>query len=164
MQLKYLPFFIIGLLPAALQAQVKKAMPPTVGKVAIKPKTADSTIRNFKAFPYWIAMMDDPHVTYAQAKLAFEIFWEGRELPEETAGEAANLYPEVVTHGKDEEVKPDLPEGPKFKNPETYQYIYAYKRMKWWLRENADWVNPKTGEVYSQEDKKRMLIKRRNKR
>lgn len=150
-------------LPVSLLAQVKKPTKAPLQTTQAKQHQTDSAVRNFKVFPYWIAMMDDPNVTYAQAKLAFELFWEGRELPEEVEGEAVNLYPEVATHPEDDSVRPQMPQGPHFIHPETYQYIFAYKRMKWWLRENADWVNPKSGKVYTQDEKKRILLERGNK-
>lgn len=160
MQKHNLKLLLIFSLPLGLAAQVKKA--PVVRKPVASPQQvkADTVLKNYREFPYWIAMMDDPKVNYAQAKLAFELFWEGREIPEETEGEAVNLYPKVATHPESDTVHQEIPQGPHFIHPETYRYIYAYKRMKWWLRENADWVNPKTGMVYTQDEKRRIMAER----
>jgi hypothetical protein len=94
-------------------------------------------IEKYHNNPVWIDMMNDPNVNYYEACKAFDIFWQGREIPSESEGEAAELYKK-----NEEEDK-----GLKFKNPETYKYIYSYKQFINWRRAMANKVDPQTGQL-----------------
>jgi hypothetical protein len=154
MKILFTYFFIIAAYISS--AQVKKNKP--VKSVEPTPQVRP----DYQKFPYWIAMMYDTTVKYNEAKFAFEEFWKNRELPEETEGEAAELYPAIETKSiEDTIVNESTSKGLHFKNAETYKYIYEYKRMKWWLKENEVWVNPYTGKVYSQQEKYNILTNKK---
>ena len=38
---------------------------------------------DYKKHPYWIEMIKDPNVNYFEAIKAYELFWEGKEIPHE---------------------------------------------------------------------------------
>lgn len=89
--------------------------------------------------PIWISMMEDPQANYFEACKAFYIYWEGRELPAESEGEAKDL-------GDKEE------EGLHFKDPKSYEMIYEYKRFKNWEKTMINRIDPKTGRILSSQE------------
>ncbi len=38
---------------------------------------------DYKKHPYWIEMIKDPNVNYFEAIKAYELFWQGKEIPRE---------------------------------------------------------------------------------
>ncbi len=154
MKLLFTYIFILLAYVGSAQAKKNKPVKNTEPTPVVKP--------DYQKFPYWIKMMEDTIVKYSEAKFAFEEFWKNRELPEETEGEAVELYPVVETKSiEDTATGESSTKGLHFKNKETYQYIYEYKRMKWWLKENEVWVNPNTGRVYSQQEKYNILTNKK---
>lgn len=83
------------------------------------------------AYPYWIALMDDPKVNYYQAIEAFEKYWENKEQPTEKDGEAKDIFEKDKTKEKreKEEKRPVL-------------YVYEYKQFLNWKDKNKDFVKP----------------------
>ncbi len=108
----------------------------------IKP---DSLIRTdaalYRQQPLWIAMMNNPNVNYYEACKAFDLFWENRELPAESEGEAAELF------GNEKEAD----KGVKFKNSETYRYIYSYKQFVNWRKVMENKIDPQTGRLLTEQ-------------
>lgn len=154
MKLLFTYIFILSAYISSAQAKKNKPVKNVEPTPVVKP--------DYQKFPYWIKMMEDTTVKYSEAKFAFEEFWKNRELPEETEGEAVELYPVVETKSiEDTSAGESSTKGLHFKNKETYQYIYEYKRMKWWLKENEIWVNPNTGRVYSQQEKYNILTNKK---
>jgi hypothetical protein len=103
--------------------------------------TSKREMRNYREHPAWIDMMNEPNVNYFEACKAFDLFWENKEIPSESEGEAAMLY------GDEKESE----KGIKFKNKETYQYIYDYKKFINWRRVMENKVNSQTGRLLTQE-------------
>jgi hypothetical protein len=96
-------------------------------------------VNSYHENPVWIGMMNNPETNYYEAQKAFYSYWEGRELPAESEGEANDL-------GKKEE------EGLHLKDPTSYAMIYEYKRFKNWEKVNAHRINPTTGRILTNEE------------
>lgn len=94
--------------------------------------------------PYWIQMMDDDSTNYLEAIRAFEIYWQGRELPTQSETEA---YP--INNKLDSEEH----EGLAFKNQETYAMVYAYKRFMHWKMEHAPYADMTTGRIMNRDER-----------
>lgn len=91
--------------------------------------------------PVWIDMMGDPNVNYYEACKAFYSYWQGKELPAESEGEANDL-------GEKEKEK----EGLHFKDPNSYAMIYEYKRFKNWEKVMINRIDPNSGRILTEQE------------
>lgn len=85
-----------------------------------------------KSNPIWIQMMSDTTMNYVEAKHAFEVYWEDRELPTE----------EHEIFAASEEAKKDgrIIASKKRKTKESNTYAFEYKKFKHWLLRNEPFV------------------------
>jgi len=98
---------------------------------------------NYKKYPYWIQMMEDPKVNYFEALKAFDEFWEDREEPEEQEEEQHNK--------KEGSIFKRLFTSEKKEKAESYQYVIQYKKFKQWKRDALPYVQS-DGSILSKEE------------
>ncbi len=98
-------------------------------------------IQSYHEKPVWINMMEDRNANYYETRKAFYAYWQGREIPAESEGEAKQL--------DDKEH-----EGLSFKDSASYAMIYQYKRFKNWEKTVVNRIDPKTGRILSDEELK----------
>lgn len=98
----------------------------------------------YRKSPVWIDMMNAPHVQYAEALRAFELYWANREKP---AGEHAMLGADNT-----EKRKADFVRKKKKKGGEAEQYAVEYKAFMHWKEKMAPYVKP-NGEVMTAEER-----------
>lgn len=97
-----------------------------------------------RAHPVWIDAMKDPQVNYHAAVKAFELFWEGRELPvgEHELMNAAESEAETGALIRQKKNQPDA----------TSTYAFAYRQFKRWMIKNEPFVKA-DGTLYSAEER-----------
>jgi len=71
--------------------------------------------KDYATYPYWIRMMKDTNTNYFEAVKAFNMYWKGREKPEEENEKFANAGNEA-----DKEKSKNIP------------YSFEYKKFKNW--------------------------------
>lgn len=86
-------------------------------------------LRLYQKSPVWINMMEDSNVNYHEAKLAFEEFWKGKEVPEEEGYETN----ENIS-------KKSFIESIFENNKDAKKYAFEHKRFENWLRIKAPFV------------------------
>ena len=86
-----------------------------------------------RTHPVWIQMMDNKNVNYYDAQKAFELFWEGRELPVEE-------HELLNADNKEKEKKNFISKKRKNKGQAAIDYAFEYKRFKNWLIKNESLI------------------------
>ncbi len=87
---------------------------------------------NYKKYPYWIQMMDDPNVNYFEAVKAFDEFWKDREEPEEED--------EKHSSEKEKSIFKKIFISEKKEKEENYRYVIQFKKFKQWKRDAQPYV------------------------
>ena len=105
-----------------------------ISQLAAQSGTKVDSAKNYSLNPVWIKMMQDPNVNYFEAKKAFEMYWEGREEPEE----------EFISSEKSEK---------NLRKDETQEIDYAmeHKKFKYWLVKMKPYVKP-NGTIMTKEE------------
>jgi hypothetical protein len=98
----------------------------------------------YRKSPLWIEMMNTPHVQYAEAVRAFDIYWSTREKP---AGEH-----DMLGASNAEKKDRDFVTKKKKKGGEAEQYAVEYKAFMHWKEKMAPYVKP-NGEVMDANDR-----------
>lgn len=80
--------------------------------------------KDYTVYPYWITMMDEPHANYFEVQRAFYTYWQNREVPVREDNEARDIF------GSTQEEK-----------PRPTEYVYEYKRFKFWERYYKDLID-----------------------
>ncbi len=109
-------------------------------------------LKEFQKKPVWIQLKDNPQVNYHEAKLAFETYWKNRQSPE-------SILEGEEEEGGEEKERSLL--SRIFVSESTYQaeilqYTTEYKKMKFWLMDNAGFVK-EDGTVMTEEEKLAMV-------
>jgi hypothetical protein len=102
----------------------------TVNCLAQNARSSNDKV-NYKKYPYWIQMMDDPNVNYFEAVKAFDEFWKDREEPEEE---------EENTGEKEKSVFKKIFTSEKKEKEESYRYVIQFKKFKQWKRDAQPYV------------------------
>lgn len=100
---------------------------------------------NYKKYPHWIQMMDDPNVNYFEAVKAFDEFWKDREEPEE----------EEHDNKKEKFIFKRIFTSEKKKKAESYQYVIQFKKFKQWKRDAQPYVQS-DGSILSKAEQMRI--------
>ena len=108
----------------------------------------------YKASPVWIQMMDDPSVNYYEAVLAFDTYWESREIPNEEH--------ELFIASNEEKEKDDFISNKKEKqSEEAKRYAFEYKKFKHWQQKVLPFVK-EDGHIMSKEEQLALWKQQRN--
>lgn len=91
--------------------------------------------RNYRHHPVWITMMNDPHVNYYKAEEAFNLFWEGKEKPEEEGYEGEEI-------GGEKKEKKSFFEKLFENDKDAKKYAFQYKQFKNWLKVKYAYLKP----------------------
>lgn len=91
------------------------------------------TEKQMKSSPVWIQMMDNKQTNYFEAKRAFELYWEGRELPIQEN----DLF---ILNNEDKENSSLLQSTRNEKDEDVQAYSFEYKKFKHWLLKNEQFV------------------------
>ncbi len=83
--------------------------------------TLKLTEKDYAAYPHWITMMDEPHANYYEVQKAFYAYWKGKIAPVREDNEARDIF---GTNEKEQ--------------PRPVEYVYEYKRFKFWERYYKD--------------------------
>ncbi len=117
-------------------------------------------LTTYRQAPVWIQMMENPNVNYYEACKAFDTYWQGKEIPAESEGEANKLYEKKEEKEKerkdktyDKEEHEDT-EGLHFKDPTSYTMIYQYKRFINWRLVMKNKIDPVTGRLLTPEEQR----------
>lgn len=99
---------------------------------------------NYNTTPVWIHMMEDPSVNYYEAVLAFETYWENREVPNEEH--------ELFIASNEEKEQEDFISRKKEKqSEEAKRYAFEYKKFKHWQQQVLPFVK-EDGHIMSKEE------------
>ena len=107
-KLVFTVLFLLLIVAPCIHAQGKKVTKP-----------ADTT-----NFPYWIQMMDDTSVVFAEAERAFNIYWKNRITPQNDNEES------------------EMEGGFEGEGRDNIKYGYEYKRFRAWEQKARNLVGP----------------------
>jgi hypothetical protein len=83
--------------------------------------TLKLTEKDYATYPHWITMMDEPRANYYEVQKAFYSYWKGKVAPVREDNEARDIF------GANEK-----------EQPRPVEYVYEYKRFKFWERYYKD--------------------------
>jgi len=99
---------------------------------------------HYKVYPVWIQLMEDPSVNYYEAVLAFDTYWENREIPK---GEH-----ELFSATNEEKEKEDFISNKKgSQSLDARLYVFEYKKFKHWQQQVLPFVK-EDGHIMSKEE------------
>lgn len=119
-----------------------------INKVSIEQNKMDETkVAFYKASPVWKDMINDPHANFFQVQKAFELFWEGKEMPleeDDVIGEKRKLKNNFINRTfNTRELKEEQ---------ERYALAFDCKKYRWWIIQNEPYVKD-DGSIMSNEER-----------
>jgi hypothetical protein len=131
-QLIYVSVFLLSLfMIGSVQAQQNEA-----SKIAL-----------YKSSPVWKEMLEDPNANYFEVQKAFQLFWEGKEMPleeDDVIGERRGLKNNFITRTFNaRELK---------EQQEREALAFDCKKYGWWLIKTEPFIHD-DGSLMSAEEK-----------
>lgn len=106
-----------------------------------------SKIALYKTSPVWKDMMNDPNANYFEVQRAFELFWEGKELPleeDDIIGEKRKLKNNLINRTFNaRELK---------EQQEREALTFDCKKYRWWLKKTEPYIHD-DGSIMSSEER-----------
>jgi hypothetical protein len=110
-------------------------------------KSEASVTALYKASPVWKEMLDDPNANFFEVQKAFQLFWEGKEQPQEEdeiIGEKRNLKNNLINRTFNaRELK---------EQAEREALLFDCKKYHWWLKKTEPYVRD-DGSIMSYEER-----------
>jgi hypothetical protein len=104
-------------------------------------------IELYKKKPVWKDMLDDPNANFFEVQKAFQLFWEGKELPleeDEIIGEKRNLKNNLINRTFNaRELK---------EQAEREALLFDCKKYRWWLKKTEPYIHD-DGSIMSYEER-----------
>jgi hypothetical protein len=111
-------------------------------------KNMDPTkVALYKASPLWKDMMNDPRANFFEVKKAFQLFWEGKEMPleeEDIIGEKRKLKNNFINRTFNAR---ELSE-----QQERESLAFDCKKYRWWLLKTEPFIHD-DGSIMSDEER-----------